>query len=70
MRTRPSFAIGAADGFAAAKPNTLAAAPDDDPISVMLDFVHPISAGRRRRTLDRLGGHDEPGRQLAAQHGA
>jgi len=36
----------------------------------MLDFVHPISAGRRRCTLDRLGGHDEPGRQLAPQHGA
>jgi hypothetical protein len=32
------------DGLAAEKPNALAVAPDDDPVSVMLDFVHPISA--------------------------
>jgi hypothetical protein len=52
----------------AVKPNALAVAPGDYPISDMLDFVDPISAGRRRCTLNRLGGYDEPGRQLASQH--
>jgi hypothetical protein len=33
---------------------------DDHPISVILDFVHPLSAERRRCTLDRLGWHKNP----------
>jgi hypothetical protein len=33
------------DCLATKKPNALAVAADDDPISVMLDFVNPVGAG-------------------------
>jgi hypothetical protein len=42
-----------------------AVAPDEHPITVVLDLVYPVGASRRRLTLHRLGGHDEPAGNLS-----
>jgi hypothetical protein len=54
--------------FAAVKPHALAIAPDNDPISVMLDFAYPIGPGRRHVALNGLGGQDEARRVAAVEH--
>lgn len=56
------------DCLAAVKTNALAVAPDDDPIAVMLNFVHPLRPDRRFLALDRLGRHDESDREMRLQH--
>jgi hypothetical protein len=58
---------GPVDRLATVKPHAVTVAPDDHPVAVVLDLVHPIGAGRRRLTFHRLGGHDEPDRQLVPQ---
>jgi hypothetical protein len=45
------------------EPIAAVAAPDDQPISIMLDFVDPIGADRRFSSFNRLSGDDEPGRK-------
>ena len=50
---------------AAVDPHRRAVPADDEPISVVLDLMHPIRTGRCH---NRLGGDNEPGRETFEPH--
>jgi hypothetical protein len=57
-------------GDAAVEPNSRAVTADDYAVTVVLDFVNPVGAGRRFRSFERLSRDNEPGRKRLVFHSA